>query len=149
MELNILLQAASDEDEADEALEIANEFGIRRDTETYALVATHKARYAAFRALSDDMIEDGIPRNDVFYFSAIRAARGFSEACFLLGRMKADGIVPDASAYERLVKLGSVEAKDNHDSDTSWGSGSIAALIRRIGTRADIAAAGLDDGTDE
>jgi hypothetical protein len=148
-ELNILLQAASSEDDSDDVLEIANEFGIRRDAETYALLATHKARPAAFRALSDDMIEDGINRDALFYSSAIKAAKGFSEACFLLGRMKSDGLEPDAAIFDSLAKLAALPRKNHYGRASGLARESIAALIRRVGTREDIAAARLDDDSDQ
>lgn len=146
MELNILLQGARSEDQADEAIEIANELEIGRDIETYALIAPFKARSSAFRALIDDMLEDELRRDADFYALALARAKTFSDACFLYGRMKGDAVPAIARIYDRLAELAGIPRADYDDGRSAWPEEAIAALIRRVGTAGDMSAAGLSKG---
>jgi hypothetical protein len=145
-ELNILLRGARSEEQADEAIEIANELEIRRDAETYALLAPHKARPSAFRTLIEDMIEDDLGRDTNFYNLAISRTSSFEEGCFLFGRMARDKVAPGARIYERLAWLGGARREFLDPDEPDAPERAIAALVRRIGTPADIRAAGLDNG---
>jgi hypothetical protein len=142
-ELNILLRDAGSEEQADEAIEIANELEIRRNAETYALLAPHKARPGAFRTLLDDMIEDDLDRDSDFYTLAISRTKSFGDACFLFGRMARDRAPANARIYERLVQLAGVPTDIPDSAEPNQSEQAIAALIRRVGTPTDIIAAGL------
>jgi hypothetical protein len=144
-ELNILLRSANDEEEADEVIEISNEQGIRRDYETYALLAPHKTRIRAFRAMTDDMIEDELNRRQEFYALALNRAKSFRDACFLFGRMKLDGVKPDIKIYKQLRRLAGQPAIEFEAEATKWPELAVNSLIRSVGTGEEIAAAGLDD----
>ncbi|HEY0112963.1 MAG TPA: pentapeptide repeat-containing protein [Allosphingosinicella sp.] len=144
-DLNILLRGAEDEEQADEVLEIATEQGIRRDYETYALLAPHKTRLSAFRALIDDMIEDELFRHTEFYALAIGRAKNFADACFLLGRMKLDRVAPDIAIYNGLRRLAGRPAIKLGAEAAKWPDLAIDYLVRSVGTLSEIGAAGLND----
>ena len=142
-ELNILLGAARTEEQADEAIDFANEMNIRRDWETYALLAPHKARQSAFRTLIDDMLEDELGRDTRFYELAVSRIKSFSGGCFLFGRMARDKAKPNLRIYTRLAQLaGETPSHLKTDEDGAIEQ-AIIDLIGRVGTQGDIAAANL------
>lgn len=144
-ELNILLRGARNEDEADEAIEIGNELDIRRDSETYALLAAYKLRSSAFENLIEDMTEDDVSRDVAFYRLAFTKAKSFSDACFLYGHMKIDETPANEGIYVRLARLAQIPRADFDPSRTNWPIQAIESLILRVGAPADILAAGLNE----
>ncbi len=146
-ELNILMQGANSEDEADEVMEIANQFDISRNSKTYALLAPHKLRTSAFEGLIEDMAEDDLCRDIDFYKMAFARTRTFGDACFLYGHMRIDEISPNAHVYDRLAKLAEISRADFDPGRITWPAKAIESLIRRVGASVDIVAAGLTDET--
>lgn len=142
-ELNILMRSAATEEEADDAIEIANEFEIGRDSLTYALLAPYKARPNAFDALVNDMMEDDVRRDTRFYSLALNRSRTFKAACFLYGRMKADKIEPKPRIYSRLCELAGISPSYLDPEKVGNIGAEIASVILSEGTPADIVAAGL------
>jgi Pentapeptide repeats (8 copies)/Pentatricopeptide repeat domain len=142
-ELNLLLRGAVSQDEADDAIEMAQEFEISRDALTYALLAPYKARRNDFEALTNDMKEDDINRDVEFYRFALNRSRTFQGACFLYGCMKLDKIEPNPRIYERFCELAEVSPSEIVPDHTDLLKEEIEALIRRKGTFADLLAAGL------
>jgi hypothetical protein len=142
-ELNILMRGAGNEDEADNALEIATELDIGRSSTTYALLAPHKARPNAFDTLVEDMNEDDLARDNEFYTLAIARAKDFRTACFLYGRMKIDEVQPNLRIYYRFSALAAMSLPS--PGPNSSLDKEIATLIRSKGAPADIIAAGVGD----